>query len=155
MSSWVSSLMYSCAICRVSYLDNWLSAPKPGKTPLKRSKPWFNKSILRRSRAFAASLRFFITESEMPSSLAALTLRTLPPCTARPLARCFTWSPAPGWKSGLDLRLLRSTGQEISCRGSSPSLISCKASPQRFEPRWLRLSGQVGDGETRVRTDLK
>ena len=61
--TWVSWLIYSCAICRVSYLDSWVSGPSPGKTFLSLSKPWFKRSILLLSRALAASLLFFMTLS--------------------------------------------------------------------------------------------
>lgn len=53
--------MYVCAICKVSYLDNFLSSPMDGTTSLSRSNAVLRLSILRRSRAFAASLRFLMT----------------------------------------------------------------------------------------------
>ena len=55
--------MYSWAIWRVSYLDNWVSGPSPGRTFRSLSNPWFRRSIRRLSLALAASLRFFITDS--------------------------------------------------------------------------------------------
>jgi len=55
--------MYSWAIWRVSYLDNWVSGPSPGRTFRSLSNPWFKRSIRRLSLALAASLRFFITDS--------------------------------------------------------------------------------------------
>ena len=59
----VSWAMYSCAICSVSNLLSGVSGPSPGSTVRSLSKPWFSKSILRLSRALAASLLFLITDS--------------------------------------------------------------------------------------------
>ena len=61
-------LIYSWAICSVSYLDSWVSGPKPGSTVLNLSNPWLRRSILLLSRAFAARRLFFNTDSDISSS---------------------------------------------------------------------------------------
>ena len=109
-NSWDNWLIYSWAICSVSYLDSWVSGPKPGSTVLNLSNPWLRRSILLLSRAFAARRLFFNTDSDISSS-GFFTLPAL-------LEYFIFWhllSLSTFWWL-LSLLLLRSTGW-ISCRG--------------------------------------
>ena len=61
---WTSSrnaLMYVCAICNVSYLDNFRSFPSSGMCWRKRSNASFRPFMRLRSRALAAIRRFTLT----------------------------------------------------------------------------------------------
>ena len=115
----VSCAMYSWAICRVSYLESWVSGPRPGRTPRSRSNPWFSRSIRRRSRALAASRLFFITDSGSSSWHMAL-------------ARCgFTFIPVLA-----ELGLLFIFSLALSSTG-----LMCLALPGLAWPRLLRSTG--------------